>query len=321
MDRSSALLAISSPRWDEAPFVLSYRIGEITLFRRRFRGLTLREHFFDLPTDPNAPRPPLERLGRDLDVIVTRSHPVAEPLARLTVTDGALRYVTSQYTRFHTPLGGDFAGYLAKFGSKTRSTLRRKVKRFLELGEGSGMREFKRPQEMEEFHALARSVSRVTYQEKLLDAGLPDNPGFVRELVDLAGRDAVRAYLLLLRGIPIAYLCCPAVNGVLLYSYLGYDPEHAELSPGTVLQYLAFESLFKEQAFRAFDFTEGQGDHKRFFGTNETLCADICYFRLTLAARLWLSAHQVLDRTSAALGRALDRLGLKAAVRRLIRRF
>jgi hypothetical protein len=321
MDRSSIPLAISSPRWDEAPFVLSYRIGEVTLFRRQFRSLALREHFFDLPTDPNVPRPPLERLGRDVDVIVTRSHPVAGPLPRIASIDGVLRYVTSQYTRFYASLDGDFEGYLAKFGGKTRSTLRRKVKRFLESGEGSGMREFKRPEEMAEFHALARGVSRVTYQERLLDSGLPEEPGFVQELMDLAARDSVRAYLLLLRGIPVAYLCCPAVNRVLLYSHLGYDPAHAELSPGTVLQYLAFESLFKEQAFRAFDFTEGQGDHNRFFGTNETLCADVCYFRPTLATRLWVSAHDGLDRASTAIGRALDTLGLKAAVKRFVRRF
>jgi CelD/BcsL family acetyltransferase involved in cellulose biosynthesis len=321
MDRSALPHAITAPRWDPVPFALSFRLGEITLFRREFRSLTLHEHFFDLPTDPNVPRPPFERLGRDADVIVTRSHPVEEPPPVLTRVDGTLRYVLSRYTRFHTSLEGDFAGYLAKFSAKTRSTLRRKVKRFLELGEGCGMRAFKRPEEMEEFHRLAREVSRVTYQEKLLDAGLPEEPEFVRELVDLAARDSVRAYLLLLRGAPIAYLCCPAVNGVLLYAHLGYEPRYAEYSPGTVLQYLAFEALFEERTFRAFDFTEGQGDHKKFFGTHETLCADICYFPATVSAQFWVGAHRALDRFSAGVGRALDRAGLKAAIKRFIRRF
>jgi CelD/BcsL family acetyltransferase involved in cellulose biosynthesis len=321
MDRPALPDALASPRWEPVPFGLSFRIGEITLFRRRFRSLTLHEHFFDLPADPNVPRPPFERLGRDADVLVTRSHPIAGALPPLAKVDGALRYVLSEYTRFHASLEGDFAGYLAKFSAKTRSTLRRKVKRFLELGEGCGMRTFKRPEEMEEFHRLARAVSRVTYQEKLLDAGLPEEPAFVRELVDLAARDSVRAYLLLMQGTPVAYLCCPAVNGVLLYAHLGYEPRHAELSPGTVLQYLAFEALFEERTFRAFDFTEGQGEHKRFFGTHETRCADVCYFPPTVGAQLWLRAHRALDRFSAGLGRALDRVGLKAAIKRFIRRF
>ncbi len=78
----------------------------------------------------------------------------------------------------------------------------------------------------------------------------------------MASTDSVRAYVLFLHGKAVAYLCCPVVNGVLLYSYLGYDPKHADLSPGTVLQYLVFESLFEEKRFRAFDFTEGQGEHK-----------------------------------------------------------
>jgi CelD/BcsL family acetyltransferase involved in cellulose biosynthesis len=321
MDRPALPPAITSPRWEPTPFVLSFRVGEITLFRRQFRSLTLHEHFFDLPTDLNVPRPPFERLGRDVDVIVTRSHPVAEALAPMSRIDNTLRYVLAQYTRFHTSLDGDFAAYLGKFSAKTRSTLRRKVKRFLELGEGCGMRAFKRPEEMAEFHRLARAVSRVTYQEKLLDAGLPEEPEFVRELVDLAARDAVRAYLLLMNGAPIAYLCCPAVNGVLLYAHLGYEPRHADLSPGTVLQYLAFESLFEERAFRAFDFTEGQGDHKKFFGTHETRCADVCYFPATHSVRLWLRVHRALDQLSAGLGRALDRVGLKALIKRFIRRF
>lgn len=315
-DRSPATAGV----WEDAPFDLTYRLGEITLFTRRFRALNLRSHFFDLSTDPFEPAPPFECLGRACDVIVTRSHPVAETLPAVTSVHGALRYVPHQFTRFHTVLTGTFDDYLTKFSAKTRGTLRRKVKRFLELGDGSGVRSFVRPDEMPEFYRLARGVSARTYQEKLLDAGLPEEPGFLKELEALASRDAVRAYILTLHGEPIAYLCCPAANGILLYSHLGYDPRHADLSPGTVLQYLAFEQLFREHRFRAFDFTEGQGEHKKFFGTHETLCANVCYFPPTLASRFWIGLHLGLDRFSAALGRLLDRLGLKKIVKRLVRR-
>lgn len=311
---------VDAPRWQPVPFVLTYRLGEIPLFRKRFRGLALYEHFFDLTDDTDKPPPPLDRFAAGIDVIVTRSHPVKEALPAVRIRDHVLRYVLARYTRFHVDLSGDFDGYLAKFSAKSRSTLKRKVKRFLELGEGCEMRRFSRPEEMAKFHQLAREISALTYQEKLLDAGIPEKPEFVDKLIGMAEADSVRAYVLFLRGIPIAYLYCPVVNGVLLYAYLGYDPRHAEHSPGTVLQYLVFQSLFAEKRFRAFDFTEGQGEHKRFFATHETACADICYFPASFASRSWVGLHCGLDSASALAGRALAKVGLKARLKRFWRR-
>ena len=40
------------------------------------------------------------------------------------------------------------------------------------------------------------------------------------------------------------------------------------MSPGTVLQYLALESIFDEKVNSYFDFGEGEGDHKKMFATN-----------------------------------------------------
>ena len=313
-------MSADTPSWKPVPFVLSYRIGEITLFRRHFRGLALLEHFFDLSDDPDEPRPPFDRLRRDIDVIVTRSHPMRETVPVVSAHDGILRYVFSRYTRFHTDLSGDLDTYLAKFSAKSRSTLKRKVRRFVELGPGCEMRAYKRSEEMAEFHRLAREVSALTYQEKLLDAGLPTEAEFLDELIGMARADSVRAYVLFLLGKAIAYLCCPVVNGVLLYSYLGYDPNHAELSPGTVLQYLVFESLFEEKRFRAFDFTEGQGEHKKFFGTQATACADICYFPATMSARFWIGLHRTFDRGSIWAAAVLDKVGLKSRLKRFLRR-
>jgi hypothetical protein len=314
-------VSTQNPRWEAVPFELSYRLGEITFFRKRFRGLALSEHFFDLGDDPDKPRPPFESFAAGIQVIVTRSHPVRDTLPVLAAREGALRYVPARYTRFHTDLSGDFDRYLKKFSAKTRNTLRRKVRRFLEAGDGCEMRTYKRPEEMEEFHGFARQVSALSYQERLLDAGIPMGKQYVAELIRLAATDSVRGYVLFLHRKPIAYLCCPAINGVLLYRYLGYDPMHADLSPGAVLQYLAFESLFPERRFRAFDFTEGQGEHKRFFGTHATDCATICYFRSSFSAHFWIGLHRFFNYTSSAIAALLDKIGVKAKLKRIIRRY
>ena len=313
----------TTPRdgWAPGIYEMTFRLGELGLFCKRFPALLLRTHFLDLPSDLAQSRPPLERLGGPYAVILVRSHPVQCELPTLErVEGGVLRYVIARYQRCHIDLSGDFEGYLARFSGKTRATLRRKVRRFVEHPDVGRVREFSRPEQMEEFHRLARRVSRLTYQESLLDAGLPEDVGFVSRLVDLASRDEIRGYLLLLGDTPVAYLCCPVTDGVLLYAYLGYDPTRADLSPGTVLQYLALESLFAERRFRAFDFTEGQGEHKRFFATHETACADISFFADTPSARLWIGLHRALDWMSTRVGDIAGRLGVKAQLKRFLRR-
>ncbi len=309
-----------TPQWQETTYTLSYRIGELTLFARDFSALTLKNHFLELSTNPDELSPPPELLEGKVSTAIILSHPVEARLPRFRASGCLLRYIPSQYTHYYTSLSGTFENYLSKFSAKTRSTLKRKVRRFLEHGDGSGIREYKRPDQMEEFLSLARTISSKTYQERLFDAGIPTQPEFLTELQDNAQHNKVRAYLLFLRQEPVAYLCCPADGSVLLYTYLGYKPECAELSPGTVLQYLAFDLLFREQQFTVFDFTQGQGAHKRFFSTHEVLCADLLYFPRTLASRFWVRLHAWIDDTSAFTGQALERLGLKAKIKRLIRR-
>lgn len=312
--------SLPTPRWQETTYSLAYRIGEITLLSRAFSALTLKNHFLELTTNPDEPRPPKELLQGSVKAAIVLSHPIEARLKRVHSSGRLLRYVPSHYIHYYADLTGTFEDYLSKFSPKTRNTLKRKVRRFLEQGEGNGIREYKQPEDMNEFLSLARLISANTYQEKLFDAGIPAGPSFVAELEERASRNAVRAYLLFLRSEPVAYLCCPAEGAVLLYSYLGYKSEAADLSPGTVLQYLAFDLLFREQQFTLFDFTQGQGDHKRFFGTHEILCADMLYFKNSLSSQFWVRLHAAIDDLSALTGRALERFGLKARIKRLIRR-
>jgi CelD/BcsL family acetyltransferase involved in cellulose biosynthesis len=150
--------------------------------------------------------------------------------------------------------------------------------------------------------------------------GLPATDDFLQTAQTLASRDSVRAYLLFLDGNPVSYLYCPAENGVLLYQYLGYDPAYAALSPGTVLQLLALESLFAERRFAVFDFTEGEGQHKEMFSTANRLCADIYVINKRFAPATLTLAHSATDKLSAIAGKALERLNLKSKIRKLVRK-
>ncbi len=305
--------------WVERPVRLKFALGEVSLFTTTFPFLVYDAHFTELTTDLDEPRPPLDAFPGARGALV-RSHPVEADLPRVSRVRDLLRYVPNQYDRYYVSLTGSFADYLKKFSSKSRSTLLRKVRRFAEFSGGEvRWREFRKPDEMDEFHRLARTVSEKTYQERLLDAGLPDTPEFRRRMAELAAQDAVRAYVLFHGDGAVAYLYCPAQEGVLLYEYLGYDPQFAEWSPGTVLQHLALEKLFAEGRFRMFDFTEGGGPHKQFFATGSTRCADVYLFRRAARSLLLVNLHARMDGMSATLGRALDSLGLKRRIKKLLR--
>jgi len=174
---------------------------------------------------------------------------------------------------------------------------------------------------MQEFYDLARQVSRLTYQEKLgMNARLPDEAGFPEQLKGWAANDAGRGYLLFDGERPVSFLLCPIAGGKLLYEHVGYDPDYRDSSPGTVLLYLVLERLFAEKQLTAFDFTEGEGSHKEFFANRSVRCADIYFFRRTLKFRSLLWSHTLLWSVSRFSSALLDRTGLKASVKRLLRR-
>jgi hypothetical protein len=213
-----------------------------------------------------------------------------------------------------------FDSYKQKFGGKTLSTIRRKIKKYSEhCGGNVRWERFTRPDELERYWALAREVSSKTYQERLLDAGLPNNPSYLSNAKELAEKDNLRAFLLFDGDKPVSYLFCPVERGVVQYAYLGYDPAYLRFSVGTVLQWLALESLFNERRFRYFDFTEGESEHKRLFGTNHLRCANIAVMEASFRNRLLLHTHWHFSRFVDTLGQWLDRRNYRGRLRRWLR--
>ena len=184
---------------------------------------------------------------------------------------------------------------------------------------------YRTPQEIEEFYALARSVSARSYQERLLDAGLPGGDAFREAMIRAAGEGNIRGYLIFLDAEAIAYLYCPIRDGVVQYAYLGYLLEFTDLSPGTVLLWLTMEDLFKEGGHRVFDFTEGgarsKHGQKRLFATGSVQCADVYVLRFTLANAGIVLAHAGVEWIVVRTGKLLEAAGVKRGVRRVVRRF
>ncbi len=294
------------------PLPLSFSIGARTLFRVR---RTLARVPLGLDDVLSGSTPALPPLGAGADGYLVTSLPVEHAPALVAASGGMLAHERQRYTRYHADLSGGFDTWWGGLSSNTRSGLKRKAKKLGALD----VRRFRSPEELEAFHAVARGIAAKTYQERLLGAGLPDSPEFVRDMIAGGAAGEVRAWLLYVGGEAVAYLYCPIHDGIVIYAYVGHDPAASELSPGSVLQVEAMRDLFGEGSLRRFDFTEGEGQHKRALATGGVECIDLLLLRPTLANRATIAALAGFDRVVAGAKAVVAKGGLQDWAKRVRR--
>lgn len=235
--------------------------------------------------------------------------------------NGWLRYVPREDKLFHVRVQGDFETYLAAWSAKARYNLKRSVRKLQDRNPGQAVLEvFTEPGQMESFLRQAAAISEDTYQAKLLQSGLSFSEAMLQQMQARAVQGEARGYLLRDQGQAIAFAWCAGRGDRLTYEVIGYQEAASSLSPGSVLLWLILEDLFAVQRFSLFDFGVGDAPYKRQFGTGVLEFAEVYFFRDSWRHRLLVHTHWWLDRFSAAVGRLLERWGLKARVRHWIRR-
>jgi hypothetical protein len=216
---------------------------------------------------------------------------------------------------------GTYDQYLSKFNSKHRNTIGRKIRKLREgaLGEMRLVR-YEAPEEVDTFLDQATEVSRKTYQWTLHGRGLSAT-GLLRErLVSAAQRGWMRSYLLFCGGQARAFLLGFQYNGRFLLHELGFDPELAKYSVGTVLQMLTVEDLFTHNRPRIFDLQD-YGAYKEVLATESHLECKIFLFQPRLYARFLRASHRGCDAANRAASSLLERLKLKTKIRQRMRRW
>jgi CelD/BcsL family acetyltransferase involved in cellulose biosynthesis len=298
-----------------AAIALPFRIGARTVWHVRRRLLRVTVPLDRARTEAEVSLPP-----SDGDGYLIASLPAAS-LAPLLAAHPQLKpFVRQRYRRFYAELQRGFDHWLGTLSAKSRSTLKRKVRKLAQRSGGTlDLRCYRSEAEAADFYRHARAVSALTYQERLLRSGLPEGDGALAEMQDRAARDAMRGWILFLEGRPVAYLYAPAEGATLIYAHLGYDPNYADLSPGSVLQFEAMRQLMGEGRFRLFDFTEGEGQHKRLFSTGEVECVDLLLLRRTPANFLAGWSLSAFDGGIEAAKAALKRLNIESLARRFRR--
>lgn len=308
---------MNTAHWHPFEYELKYRLGEITIGQSRLHLLRKVYSLHDIRSFTSSPE--LPALPRSLEGYLLANIPQEGVTGAIRRQERFISYCLKAYLRCYIDMSGDFNGYQAKFSSKTRSGINRKVRKFAEHAGALDFRCYKTPDEVKEFFELARPVSADSYQERLLDCGLPTDPPFMEEAIAAAGRDEIRAFLLFSGSRAVSYLYCPIRENVLEYAFLGHVPDFAKLSPGTVLQWLALEQLFAEGRFTAFDFTEGESEHKRFFSTHQIPCSLELLLKPNLSTQLKARIHRGIDSASTVMGEGLDRMGLKIRIKKWLR--
>ena len=220
---------------------------------------------------------------------------------------------------YFVDLAGTFEAYLQRRSPKSRQNLKRTVKRFME-GQAGTLDIATTAQAMAGFHKEAVAISRHTYQERMLNAGLPATAEFLQAMEKAAQRGDARGYLLRDgQGQAIAFAWCSARGDTMVYEVIGYLPQHAEQSPGTVLLYLILQDLFALGRYRLLDFGSGSAFYKEAFATGCLEFADCYLLRPSAGHRVRVWLHWGMENFSGAVGAWLDRMGLKKKIRMLMR--
>ena len=299
------------------PLPLRFQIGARTFgaIQRRLVRVPL-----DLADVLDGRLPMLPPLDASADGYQITSLPEDRLDAMGFVGSGMIAFVRQRYVRYHADLSIGHDAYLAMLSGNTRGGLKRKTKKIAGMSGGElVVRRYCSAEEMAAFHAVARRISATTYQERLLGSGLPEDAGFVRQMYEMAAADRVRAWLLHIGGKPAAYLYCPIHDGTVIYQFVGHDPAFSDLSPGSVLHLAAMRDLHDEGGLKRFDFTEGEGQHKRKLSTGGVPCVDLLLLRPSIANRATMLAIGTFDRATAFAKRVVQKHDLGDLARKIRR--
>lgn len=305
----------------QTEYPLNFRMGSRIIFAKQF---SLSCHF----ANPFVLEENDEKIcsagkyfdNQDGDGFYFASIPISDPFPKISSDGKLIRYLVKMHKQSYIDLRQDFDNYMSGFSSKTRSTLKRKVRKFEKVSGGEiHWKVYKTQKEIKEFYPMARNVSKETYQEKELGMGLPSDDKYYQEMLEEAEKGNIRGYLLFLDDKPVSYLYCPSHGRTIDYEFLGYLPEVAKYSAGTVLQMLALEQIFKEEDADIFDFKEGDTPHKNLFSSGALECANIMFLNNSMANRFWIRVHLYNSSFQAWMISTLDKIGLKEKIRKILR--
>ncbi|NNF26148.1 MAG: GNAT family N-acetyltransferase [Gemmatimonadetes bacterium] len=272
--------------------------------------------FLDLPEDPEG----LVRTAPTRGPVVVPSLPARLPMSRLAFSGGRIRYLVYRFPRYLVRFRDTFDEYMRSLSAKTRYGVRKAIRKMDEHSESSfEMREYRTPEEVGPFIEAAAAVSALTYQTRLLKAGLSDDEATRARLLKRAEAGRFWSFVLWLRDQPVSYMLGTTRGRIYRQDHGGYDPAFHKLDPGRALHGMALEHLHGSGQIDLLDFTPGGGAHKEKLSTEVVDCVDLVYFPVGPKAVLLVGSHILLQGVSRGIAWTLEKLGLKTKIKQLLR--
>jgi CelD/BcsL family acetyltransferase involved in cellulose biosynthesis len=260
-------------------------------------------------------------------VVFLEGVPRESPLDRALVDRRLLQLfrvvqIGAGYERRLILLPDDFDVYLKSLSRHTRQNLRtgnRKLATY--LGADPKLLSFTAAAEMPEFVRKAVAISRKTYQWHLLGLGLRNAERLEHTLTAMAKRGWTKCYLLECGGIATAFMIGYQYRGTYYYVDVGFDPDWETWSVGTMLHQEVLRDLIgSADRPRWFDFSSGSGPQKERFSNQSRAEVNFLLVPRSLRGLMLVWTYQGFATLSDYAVRLLDKLQLKAAVKRIIRR-
>jgi len=211
---------------------------------------------------------------------------------------GYRSYIVNGPRPWHTlEMPPSFDDYMMGMNAKSRSNLRRSVRRFKEFADGRlELSRCTTQQDVESFLRGAVEVSRQTWQHRVLGTRIRDDPHEIEVFKDLASRGLLRCYLLNVGDKPCAFVVGYQHYGVFCYDEVGFDEGLAQYSPGKVLLFLIVEDLHAENRPDVLNFGVGDATYKRRFGTSVSSDASCLLLPRTARNGALLWSHSLFTR-------------------------
>lgn len=311
------------------PGALAYCFGETTLFR-----IPVRRHAMQgepVCVDSSSLTGLLKLLRETIGargVVFFEGVPAGSPLANLLTSRDTMVYSLfhvvpygPSYTRrlIELPEGAQFEDYLRTLGSESRKDVRRTRRNFsVKAGEAVTLACYTEMEQIEELAAALAEVSRKTYQYHLLGLGLENTAEQVAYLRKMAENRWLRAYILQIGDKPVAFQLGYHDRHTYYAHHVGYDPAISKLQPGIYLHTEVMADLMTAGIYR-FDFLAGDSLYKQRMSNASREERHYYLIPRGWPGTAYAYALIATNTLSEAIGSWLDKSGLKAHIKRMVR--
>jgi len=242
---------------------------------------------------------------RDVDGVYFKSLPTDSPEwhfmeERHWKIDGCLVYKLSSERDFYILKSpATFDKYLeTQFKKKKRYNLKRQVRMLEEATKKKiNVECITDPELVPVFNNHVKTISERSWKAKKLENYIPAYVQDNSNLVDVASKQLLRAYLLYADGEPITYVLGYQYEDVYHYSDIGFDENFAKYSPGSVLLFRLIEDLVNNTKLKYINFGIGDSEYKRQFATDRLSDNSLIVLRNTFRNRLHFHMNEILKKT------------------------